>query len=176
MALVSALLLLAGCAAKKDTVDTVTGQTDAALDVGTVTGQTDAALDVGTVTGQTDATLDVGTVNTGADEMPVEEEGVLLRVTGVDIPGKMITACIINNTDEATFYAEYFYLEKKTDEGFVRVEPIEEMMFIEIATELEARSTVEITCDISNYDELTAGTYRLVKSDELTAEFEVIGE
>lgn len=111
------------------------------------------------------------------DDAPAPADAVSLKVLQYDPFEEELTAEITNNTAENAYYGLYFTLERKTDDGeFVPVEPNEEMAFEEIAYELEAGQTVEISCDIAAYDPLEAGTYRLVKSDTLSAEFELYEE
>lgn len=96
---------------------------------------------------------------------------VSMQVTGYY--GDELKVDIYNRTDETVYYGEEYWLEKKDGDTYKKVEPVEDMVFIEIAYELEAGADAEQYCDLSMYESLVAGEYRLCKGNDLYAAFEL---
>jgi len=103
-----------------------------------------------------------------------EAEKGKLSMEALSYQEKILKINVINNTSESVFLGEDYAIQKKTPDGWVDVEPIEDFSWIDLACIVEPGKSQEFTCDLSYYGDLEEGDYRLVKNPEITLEFEVI--
>ena len=87
---------------------------------------------------------------------------------------KEITVYITNNGKQSAYYGVEYAVEKFVDNKWSKVPFKDEPMFIEIAYNLEPGKTSSQVISLENFENLTAGKYRIVKfSGKCAAEFEL---
>ncbi len=91
-----------------------------------------------------------------------------------DLNTKEITIYITNNGKQSAYYGLEYAVEKFADNKWSKVSFKDEPMFIEIAYNLEPGKTSSQVISLENFENLTAGKYRIVKfGGRCTAEFEL---
>lgn len=109
--------------------------------------------------------------NTGKETEPAtnekgpKQEGVSMFVKKETLTNKTATFVLQNNTTDKEYtYGAMYELEKQVDGTWKTFEPKEPLSWIEIAYMLKAGETTEFNVDWTlGYNELSEGTYRLVK-------------
>lgn len=94
-----------------------------------------------------------------------KEEAVSMFVKEETLTAKSATFVLQNNTEKEYTYDLVYSLEKQTDGKWQVFEPIEPLSWAAIVMALQAGEKTEFDVDWTlGYDELSEGTYRLVKS------------
>lgn len=112
----------------------------------------------------------------GNDVNQLEGVSMDLDETEFKTSGNTLDLKIHNTSDEEYYYGAGYLLEYLDDDVWHTIETEDEMMVIAIAYILEVNDTNTDKIDLSFYEPLRQGTYRLIKmigDEPLTAEFTV---
>lgn len=94
----------------------------------------------------------------------MQNELVSLTIKEATLTKTKATFMMENHTDETYTYGEPFSIEKAVDGVWHQLETVDELNFIAIGYDVEAKKSNEISIDWeSTYGNLPNGTYRLVK-------------
>ena len=96
--------------------------------------------------------------------------GIYLNV--MDYENGILQVKLINVSGYTMTYGNEYWLQKKTDTGYINVEPQKEYAWDEVSYEIEDMREVTLSYDLSVFGDLEAGEYRLCKTD-LSADFEL---
>lgn len=105
-------------------------------------------------------------VNPGIANLPLQ---MTMKVTGYE-QGKL-TVTIKNESGYPQTYGYDYALSRKEGDEWKKLSPNEEICWIQMAVELEDLQSKEETYDLSYFEPLAPGLYRLEKMDGLQAEF-----
>ena len=115
-----------------------------------------------------------GTWNTEFLQKVQEAEtnsGVTMSIIKHD--NKNIDVEITNNGNETFSFSPMFSLDVKIDESWYEAIPTVNISFPALSVDLDPNSTINESYDIESYGELPSGTYRIVITDGVYAEFEI---
>ena len=96
---------------------------------------------------------------------------ISLTVTGVE--GRVVSLKLENVSSSPITYGEYFSLEKEIGGSWYQVPvAIKNYAFIDLATEMPAGGSCDLTIDLAPYGDIEAGHYR-VRKEHASAEFDL---
>lgn len=100
--------------------------------------------------------------------------GIYLFAEGFDPDTEVLTCIVSNQSGYEMEYGDEYWLEVMKNGEFVKLEPVKEYGWNDIAHVIKDLEEQTVSYDLSVYGPLTSGDYRLVKNDGMAAEFRLV--